>query len=138
MLVWTVNGKLVKHRDSQYRINWDRKAPSKGSQALKDFLLVNCKNHILYEEYRLPRCRLRVDFLDATKKIGYEFNGQQHITFSSFFHNDRNGFGASIRRDMSKIDFLEKNGYSVVELYDEDLDFLSYKFFKEKFNIEIY
>lgn len=129
--------KLVWHKDDRYRIKWDKKAPSKGAQTVKDFLKEHCSGSIWYEEYRLPGTLLKVDFLSPTKKIAIEFHGQQHETFNPFFHKTRSNFLASFKRDVKKEEILIKNSYTFVEIYNKDLKDLSKKWFLEKYNVLI-
>jgi hypothetical protein len=133
---WTIGDKEFWAFDSKYKIKWDKKAPSKGSQIVKDFLEENFKNHILYEEYRLPKKRLKVDFLSATGRWAIEFHGKQHNSYVKHFHGDKLGFLGSIKRDMEKYNFLKKTGFVVIELYDEDLKDLTYDYFINKVNEE--
>ena len=133
---WNVNGRDVWHPDNKYRIKWDRKAPSKGAQTVKDFLKKHCSAYVWYEEFRLPSCLLRVDFLSPTKKIAIEFQGKQHDNFSKHFHKDRSGYLAHIKRDMKKLDFLSKNGYTVIEITDNDFP-LTRQFFIDTYQINL-
>ncbi len=128
--------KLVWHPDNKYRIKWGKKAPSKGAQEVKDFLHRYCSDYIWYEEYRLPGCLLRVDFLSPNKKLAIEFNGPQHEGFNKFFHGTRTGYKNMFKRDMDKEKFLVKNGYTFIEIYKEDLP-LTHSFFSSNYNIII-
>jgi hypothetical protein len=131
------NGKAVTHYDYKYIIDWNKPAPSKGATRVKEFLRLYWKTHMVYEEYRVPRTRLRLDFLNTTRKIAIEFNGVQHNQFVEFFHKNKLQYFKSFQRDLTKIHFLERNGFSVIELQDEDLDYLSPKFFEDKFGVTI-
>lgn len=132
---WPNNkGELKSHSDNKYRIKWDKPAPSKGAQIVKDFLKKHCYNNICFEEYRLPHTLLRVDFLNATKKFAIEFNGVQHNSFIPHFHKDKIGFWKSNQRDMEKRQILERAGYIVVEIVEEDFP-LTKDFFKSRFQI---
>lgn len=133
---WLVNNREVWHSDNKYRIKWDKKAPSKGAQAVKDFIYQNCRNLIWYEEYRLPNCLLRVDFLCSSKNFGVEYQGSQHETFNKHFHENRNGFLQSIKRDIKKEKILNANGYTLIEIFEKDLP-LTRKFFLDKYQIII-
>jgi hypothetical protein len=42
-----------------------------------------------------------------------------------------------MKRDVDKKQWAELNGFSYVEVLDEDLDVLSKKWFKDKYQIEI-
>ena len=122
---WLINNKYRNHSDNKYRIKWDRKAPSKGAQIVKDFLFQNCKNHVLFEEYRLPSSRLYCDWIDATLKLCLEYDDKEetghHNHFNKFFHKTRLGYLNSIKRDIKKDQILELNGYKVVRIFEEDL-----------------
>lgn len=130
---WTVDGKLRWHCDSSYRIDWNRKAPSKIAQTFKDFLYKNFRYNILYEEYRIPRTLLKIDFLDATKRIAYEISGEQHREFNKFFYNNsRNNYLNAIKRDVKKEKFLKTNNYKLIELFEEDIKQLTIEFLNKK------
>ena len=133
---WLVNNKLRWHFDRKYKINWFKKSPSEISQQFKNFLFKHCKNNCLYEEYRIPGCLLRIDFLDATKKIAYEINGSQHESFNKFFFKNKLGYLNSIKRDIKKQSYLEKNGYKFVEIFETDFP-LTKVFLKTEFNFNL-
>lgn len=126
------NGKEFSFADKKYLINWDKPAPSKGSQEVKDFLAANYKFWTWFEEYRIPGTKLRVDFLSTTTKVAIEFHGRQHSSFVKHFHGSKSGFLSSLKRDTKKEELLEKNGFTVVELYEEDLEDLSKEWFEGK------
>lgn len=128
------NGVYRPHLDNRYRINWFAQAPSKGAQAVKDFLRKNAANYSWYEEYRIPRTKLRVDFLCPDLEIAIEFQGQQHDKYNKFMHGTKLGFLGSLKRDMKKFDLLERNGIKLIEIRDEDLP-LSRKWFAESFEV---
>jgi len=130
----SLSGKLFWHPDRKYRIDWERKAPSKGAQKVKDWLKENCNDLIWFEEYRVPTTRLRVDFLSPNKKIAIEFNGRQHDDFVEFFQKTRLGLLKQVKNDLKKRDILEKNGYTLIEIYEVDLP-ISRKFFEERFGV---
>jgi hypothetical protein len=126
---WKINNRNVWQSDAKYRIKWDKKAPSKGAQIVKDYLKKWCYNYIWYEEYFLPKTRLRIDYLCPSKLVAIEFDGPQHQSYNKFFHGSRAGYLASIKRDVKKTEILESNGYTVINLTEEDLPKLNQKFF---------
>ncbi len=131
------SGRMVFKNDAKYKIDFDKKSKSNGQFAVKQFLKEFCTNHILFEEYTLPSTRLRVDFIDATRKLAIEFDGPQHSEYNKFFHNNsRLNFLQSIKNDMQKREFLENNGYLVIQVFKEDLP-LTKKWFKEKYDIDL-
>lgn len=126
------NGKEFSFADKRYLINWDKAAPSKGAQAVKDFLGANYRFWTWFEEYRIPGTRLKVDFLSTTTKVAIEFHGRQHNTFVKHWHGSRSGFLSHIKRDVKKEELLEKNGFRLIEMYEEDLDLLNKEWFEDK------
>lgn len=127
------NGREVLHRDTAYRIKWDKKAPSKFAQEVKDFLKKHSSHAIWFEEYRLPCSLLRVDFLSPTYKAAIEVHGRQHFEYVQHFFKNRAAFGAQIKRDINKLEFLQRNGYKVIELSEDDE--ISVEFFEKNFDI---
>ena len=72
---------------------------------------------------------MKVDILNATKKIAVEVNGRQHSSFNPFFHNNsRANYLASIKRDVQKREWLEKNGFTLIEIEENEIDQLSEDF----------
>ena len=81
---------------------------------------------------------MKVDFLNATKKIAIEVNGPQHGNFNKFFHsNSRVKYLDSITRDHQKALWLEQNNYKLIELEQKDVPLLNKAFFKEEFDVLI-
>jgi hypothetical protein len=133
---WITNsGKKVSINIHKYSIDWEKRAPSKGAQKVKEFLLETCPLDHLGEEIRIPRTLLRVDFINWTKRFAIEFDGQQHEKFTKHWHGTRAGFLASIKRDMKKYEELERNGLKLVIIKDSDLP-LTREYFSV--NYEIY
>ena len=131
-----INGKLKTIPVHKYSIDWNKESCSKGSSIVKEYLKLNFKHDLWLEEMRLPGSLLRVDFLNITRKFAIEYNDTKeghHNKFNKFFHKHRSGFLHSIKRDMKKLEILEKNGYVVVEVYKHDLP-LTREFFS-KFEI---
>jgi hypothetical protein len=76
-----------------------------------------------------------VDLLNATLKIAIEVNGPQHNEFH-YFHNKRPyNFLKGIKNDMSKLEWLEKNEFKLVEINFDEVPLLSQEFFAEKYDI---
>ena len=133
------NGRLQWRNDKQYIIDWNKPSRSKEQTKVKKFLEQYWKNDIVYEEYTLPSTKLFVDFINATKKIALEHQGDgAHNEFNPFFHkNSRANYLSSIKRDVKKRKLLEENGYLFVETFTKDLNGLSREFFLETYNINI-
>ena len=69
---------------------------------------------------------MKVDILNATKKIAVEVNGAQHGNFNKFFHaNSRVNYLKSINRDFKKLEWLEQNDYNLIEINHDEVESLS-------------
>jgi hypothetical protein len=139
MRLYSVNGKLVNKNVSRYLVDWDKSSRSKIQFNIKKFFEQYWKSHIVYEEFPVYGSLMKVDLLNATKKIAIEVNGEQHENFNEFFHaNSRINYLQSIKRDCKKAEWLEKNNFKFIELYQKDLKNLSPNFFLENFDINIF
>jgi very-short-patch-repair endonuclease len=121
----------------KYKIDWYGKSPSKGQFSTKQFLKQFWYNDIVFEEFVIPSSRLRVDFLNYTKKIAVEFDGKQHSEFVEHFHKNRSKFLKSFNRDVQKEEWIKKNNFSLIQIVEDDLKFLSRKYILENFSIDI-
>ena len=88
MRLYNIKGKLQSRLVSKFLIDWDKKSRSKIQFKVKQFLKPYWQNHIVYEEFPVYGTRLKVDLLNATKKVAVEVNGRQHSSFNKFFHNN--------------------------------------------------
>lgn len=129
MRLFNAKGKLQSKSVTRFLINWDKKSRSKLQFRVKQFLKPLWKNHIVYEEFPVYGTCLKVDIFNATKKVAIEVNGPQHESFNPFFHdNSRLNYLKSIKRDYQKAQWLEKNGYKLIELSTSDVDNLNEEF----------
>jgi hypothetical protein len=138
MRLLNVNGALVNKNVRNYLVNWEGKSRSKLQYKFKQFFYPYWKNHIVYEEFPVYGSMLKVDLLNATKKIAVEIQGNQHESFNKFFHdNSRLKYLQSIKRDVKKVKWLEMNEFKFLELYEDDLKSLSPQYIEEKCGILI-
>ena len=129
MRLYNIKGKLQSKLVTKYLIKWSKKSRSKIQFKVKQFLKSYWENHVVYEEFPVYGSRMKVDILNATKKIAVEVNGRQHSNFNSFFHNNsRATYLASIKRDVEKREWLEKNGYTLIEIEENEVNELSEEF----------
>lgn len=129
--------KRVKINIARYKIDWLGSSASKFQTQIKQFFYPFWKNYVVLEEFRIPSSLLRCDLLCLSTMVAVEANGAQHDKFVPFFHNSRGSYLKSIKRDVQKIEWLENEGFTVIELIEEDIPKLSAKFIKEKFGVEI-
>lgn len=138
MRLLNINGKLVNKNVRNYVVDWQGKSRSKLQFKFKEFFYPYWKNHIVYEEFPVYGSMLKVDLLNATKKIAVEIQGNQHESFNKFFHdNSRLKYLQSIKRDVKKGKWLEMNEFKFLELYEDDLKLLSPQYIEEKCGILI-
>ena len=138
MRLFNINGRLQKKSVSKYLINWNKKSRSKVQFKTKKFLEPFWKGHIVYEEFPVYGSRMTVDILNATKKLAVEVQGKQHGEFNKFFHsNSRLKYLEGIKRDIKKAEWLENNGFNLLEIEENEVDSLSLEFFLEKFGMSI-
>jgi hypothetical protein len=138
MRLFNINGRLQKKSVSKYLINWNKKSRSKVQFKTKKFLEPFWKGHIVYEEFPVYGSRMTVDILNATKKLAVEVQGKQHGEFNKFFHsNSRLKYLEGIKRDIKKAEWLENNGFILLEIEEDEVDSLSLEFFLEKFGMSI-
>ena len=136
MKLYNIYGRVINKNVFKYLIKWDAKSKSNLQRKTKQFLKDYWQNHVVYEEFPVFGSRMRVDFLNATKKIAVEVHGPQHSEFNKFFHNDsRLNYLKSIKRDVKKEELLALNKYTFVEIYHDEVDDLSVEFFKDTYNI---
>jgi|TARA_R110000765_G_scaffold34451_1_gene78000 hypothetical protein len=136
MRLYNVNGRLVNKNVTKYTIKWDGKSLSNLQFKTKQFLKPIWRSHFVYEEFPVYGTRMSVDFVNATKKVAIEVNGQQHSSFNKFFHDGSpNKFLESLARDKKKKDWLEDNGFILIEINYDQVDSLSKKFVKETFDV---
>ncbi len=136
MRLFDINGKLVNKSVTKYLIDWSAKSRSKIQFNTKQFLKPYWSSCVMYEEFPVYGSLMKVDILNATKKIAVEVNGAQHGEFNKFFHaNSRAKYLNSIKRDYKKAEWLEKNGYVLIEIEQDEVKDLSKDFFLKKFNI---
>lgn len=129
MRLYNVKGKLQSRLVTKYLIDWDKKSRSKIQFKVKQFLKSYWENHVVYEEFPVYGTRMQVDLLNATKKIAVEVQGAQHSSFNVFFHNNsRAKYLASIKRDYMKAQWLEKNGFNLIEIEEHEVPQLSEEF----------
>ena len=135
MKLYNVHGRLQNKNVSKYLIDWDGKCKSKIQLKVKQFLKNFWENHIVYEEFPVFGTRLKVDFVNVTKYIAIEVQGQQHTSYNKFFHGSRTGYWKSIKRDVAKENWLIKNEFQLVEVNFDEVDDLSEKFLKKHYGI---
>lgn len=139
-----INGKIVRVNIQKYRINWNSDSCSKFQTEVKNILHDFWKFDKVLEEFKIPKTRYRIDFLNITSKISVEAHGDQHDKMVAHFHKNVSGFLESLKRDRYKEEWLIRNDYKLIQIYPDDLKLFKdltvkkkREVFLEKFHIEI-
>lgn len=132
-----VYGRLRFRNIESCRVRWDKFRASKPQFKVKKFLKKFWENDVVYEEMPVYGSRLRVDIVNVTRKIAVEVHGEQHENFNPFFHRTRSEYFKSFQRDEIKAQWLERNGFTLIIIYEKEADNLSIEFFQKKFGIDI-
>ena len=134
MRLYNIYGRLENKNVNKYLVKWDEPSRSKIQFSVKQFLKKYWLSCVVYEEFPVYGSRMKVDILNATKKIAIEVNGAQHNNFNKLFHaNSRINYLNSIKRDFKKLEWLEENGYNLIEINHDEIDLLSKDYIKKKF-----
>ena len=121
----------------KYRIGWDKESKSKFQFNIKQFFKQYWQPDNCVEEFPVLGTKLNCDFINFDKMIAVEADGNFHNTFSKFHHKNRLGFLNSLKRDQKKDDWLNKNGFFVIRINENDFKNLSFDWIFETFNIDI-
>lgn len=136
--LYSASGRLMTKNITKYLIKWNGPSRSKLQFKVKQFLRPFWQYQSVYEEFPVYGTRMSVDLLNLTRKIAIEVNGPQHRKFNEFFHdNSKSAYLESIKRDWKKTEWLEKNGFQLIEIEDKEVDGISVDFIKNKFGIII-
>lgn len=141
MTVQGLNGRSYNLVLDSHLINWSPKREvSKPQAAVKKFLYPYWKRHVVTEECPLKTGKgrpMRSDLINWTRRLAIEISPSSSHSFNAFFHKSRLSFGAAVGRDLDKITWFEKNGFTLIELGDEDLADLTAKMFLEKHGVTL-
>ncbi|MFM9826091.1 hypothetical protein [Flavobacterium sp.] len=128
---------LVNYNLKSYLIDWNRKV-SGPQKKVKDFLHKYWENDIICEELLIKGSLLRLDLINFTKKIIIEVSPRAlHVNYNKFMHGGRSGYLKKLQSDAKKMEWSESNGFIFIELYDENINNLSVKMFKDEFSIDL-
>ncbi len=75
----------------------------------------------ILEEFSIPDERLSLDFYIPSRKIAFEFDGEQHKKYNKFFHGDKSGFERQKSRDKRKTLWCEINDITLVRIDNRNI-----------------
>ena len=131
--------RLAKVVVSKYYINWDKtKGVSGPEKKVQDFLRPYWQTHCVLTQMRIPGSLLRIDLVNLTLKTAIEISpAAVHGRFNKHFHKDETGgYLGVIKRDYAKREWIVNQcKWKFIELFDEEIEGLNTKMFKEKFGL---
>lgn len=71
-------------------------------------------NELILEEFYIPGERLYVDFLIPRKSLAIEVHGQQHYSYSEYYHGSKENFLLSQNRDRNKEQWCKLNNIEIL------------------------
>ena len=118
-------------------IDWDKKI-SIPQLKVKNFLYPFWKNDVVKEEFVIPGSKFRIDLFNLSKKIAIEVSPDEyHVNFNPWLHKNRQNFLNKVKSDDSKREWCIRNNITLVELFNENIDNLSFDFFLKEYNISL-
>jgi hypothetical protein len=114
-------GKEVTVNASKYSIDWEKRV-SRPQKIVKDIIRPLWAGDIVCEEFRIPSSKLRIDLVNFTLRIVIEVSPKSSHSFNKFFHKNRSGFLSSCKRDITKQEWCQINGFIYVELTEQDFE----------------
>ena len=100
---------------------------SNGQYHLGQQLRTLYKSATILEEFIIPGTKLSLDFFVPSFKAAFEFQGQQHDGFNSFFHKDKKDFVKQTQRDQTKKDWCRLNSIKLIEIRNSNISFAELK-----------
>jgi hypothetical protein len=132
----TPSGKFKDVPMHKYLIDWDDDQDSEQSSQLADFLYPYWRHDVVCCQVPCVGTRMSYDYVNVSKKVICEFDGNQHQNFiEGFFHKSREDYKAQIKRDILKDKLAEASGFKMVRIRPEDLSKLSPQWFKETWEV---
>lgn len=120
MKLLNLYGREVNVNPSKYLIDWDR-VVSKPQKQVKDAIRPIWSADYVCEEFYIPGSKMRIDLINFSKKIVVEVSPKGSHGYNEFFNKNRPNFLRASKRDLSKADWCEKNGFRLIEIRDKDL-----------------
>jgi hypothetical protein len=130
-------GREVNKNINKYIVNWEKPCKSKVQSKVKAFFRQYWNNHIVVEEFPVFGTLMKCDLINLTKKIAVETHGMQHDKFVKHFHKTRTGFKNSIKRDLKKHQWLEENGFRLIEIFENEIEQLNAEWLRSKFDFDL-
>lgn len=123
MIVTGFDGKNHKFNFSKFKFRNKRSGKSSYHEIARSLIKEVFVNRSVYEEVSLPGSKrpgrpyiLYADFFIPDYCLIIEVHGEQHYSYSQFFHKDKMDFLLSQRRDQDKIEWCKLNNFDILTL----------------------
>lgn len=131
----TLSGRLKDIPSHQYRVDFDGDQGSEFSAEVLDFFYPYWKYDVVFAEHPVPGTKMRWDFVNQTKRVILETDGDQHHDPQNHWNKIKPGaWLKQVKHDADKDKIAEKNGYTVVRIRECDLP-LTKEWVQETFGI---
>ena len=119
----TPSGKFKDIPVGKYRVDFDGDQGSQFSEEVLDFLYPYWKTDYVYAEVPVAGTKMRYDYVNLTKRIIVETDGEQHDEFVKHFHGTIPvaKYLKQIKNDLLKDQMAEHNGFKMVRIKPGDL-----------------
>lgn len=119
----TLKGREIKIqvRPSDYPLRSRENSKSNGQYHLGQQLQALFKHVIILEEFTIPDSRSSIDFYIPIYRLAFEFQGEQHDAYNSFFHNTKADFERQKERDRNKKEWCDLNNIKLIEIRDNKI-----------------
>jgi very-short-patch-repair endonuclease len=116
MQVKLLNGEVVNINLKKYKFDHNKKSKSKFQREIALQLKEDFPHDIIFEEVRIPKENLILDFFIPSVKIVVECQGRQHKEHIKFFHGKIKDFHNQQERDNRKREWCIINGFKLIEI----------------------
>lgn len=131
-------GKEVNVVPLKYKIKWNDDGRSKPETLVRKFLRPFWERDIVLAEFRIPSTLYRIDLINLSRKIAIEVSPDSvHLNFNQFMHGSRAGYLKKLKADYEKMELMELNGFTFIELNDRHLEDLNKEMFKREFDLDL-
>ena len=122
MNFFKANGSKVQKCVAKYAVKWKAKTRSKYQDSVKFSVFPFWKRHVVYEEFPVVGTKMTLDFVNLTRRIAVEVQGEQHLEYNKFFHNGKkSNFYDQLDRDIEKREWCELNSLDLIEVFPHDI-----------------
>ena len=133
----TIKGRPKEIATASYKVDWDGKQGSKFAAQVLTWFKPYWRGDVVLAEFPVPGTKSRFDYVNLSKKIILEVDGDQHGEYSPHWHKgSRANYLGQIKRDLEKDSIAEINLFKMVRITTADLP-LTKEWLEKTFNITL-